>query len=283
MSKALISKKTLNELQEYMVDAYVLRTIEQEFDAADIECDERFQPMVSGERRTLIQKYYHTLDLTDRNDVRKILTLAASVLQSLQERIETYPFVHPQYNEKAFTTLTKFLRKDGFIYSDGTISTAANAPGLEMLSATAEEIDAAYLKRQIDTMQSSVETHPGLAIGTAKELVETVCKTILDDRRIALSGKEDVLHLVKATCKELKLTREDIPDSAKATETIKRILSNLATLAQGVAELRNPYGTGHGRHAKTRGLQPRHARLAVGAAATLATFLYETHIEKDVG
>lgn len=54
---------------------------------------------------------------------------------------------------------------------------------------------------------------------------------------------------------------------------------NLATLVQGSAELRNAYGTGHGRsraHAKRR-LTPRHARLAVGSAATLGVFLYETH------
>jgi hypothetical protein len=57
------------------------------------------------------------------------------------------------------------------------------------------------------------------------------------------------------------------------------MLMNLATIVQGSAELRNAYGTGHGK-SKTqarRRLRPRHARLAVGSAATLGTFLYETH------
>jgi hypothetical protein len=57
------------------------------------------------------------------------------------------------------------------------------------------------------------------------------------------------------------------------------MLMNLATLVQGSAELRNAYGTGHGK-SKTQarhGLTSRHARLAVGASATLAVFLYETH------
>lgn len=36
--------------------------------------------------------------------------------------------------------------------------------------------------------------------------------------------------------------------------------------SQGVAELRNHYGTGHGKAAGTKGLQPRHAKLAVGGA-----------------
>ena len=39
-----------------------------------------------------------------------------------------------------------------------------------------------------------------------------------------------------------------------------------------VAELPNHYGTGHGRPIDQGGLGPRHARLALGAASTLAAF-----------
>jgi hypothetical protein len=60
---------------------------------------------------------------------------------------------------------------------------------------------------------------------------------------------------------------------------IKRLLSSLATIANGLAELRGLYGTGHGKHGKASGLSRRHAKLAVSAAATLATFLFETHNE----
>ncbi|TAE73026.1 MAG: hypothetical protein EAZ84_13545 [Verrucomicrobia bacterium] len=56
-----------------------------------------------------------------------------------------------------------------------------------------------------------------------------------------------------------------------------RILSNLSTVGHGLAELRRLYGTGHGQHGSTSGLTPRHAKLAAGAAATLAIFLFETH------
>ncbi|MEJ1965239.1 MAG: abortive infection family protein [Gammaproteobacteria bacterium] len=85
---------------------------------------------------------------------------------------------------------------------------------------------------------------------------------------------------MKLTSKELELTPDDIPNRAKAAETIKRLLSNLATITQGVTELRNQYGTGHGKTAGAKGLKPRHAKLAVGAASTLAVFLAETHAER---
>lgn len=75
----------------------------------------------------------------------------------------------------------------------------------------------------------------------------------------------------------LELLPDDVPSAAKGAEAIRRILSNLGTVAQGLAELRNLYGTGHGKTGSARGLSARHARLAVGCAATLATLLLETH------
>lgn len=141
--------------------------------------------------------------------------------------------------------------------------------------------DTSYVLQQITRMEAAVENDPGLAIGTAKELVETVCKTILKERNIKLTGNEELPKLVKATAKELKLTPSDIADDAKASDSIKRLLSNLATITNGVAELRNSYGTGHGKEAKSRGLTSRHAKLAVGSASTLAIFLVETHNEQS--
>ena len=141
--------------------------------------------------------------------------------------------------------------------------------------------DTSYVLRQITRMEAAVENDPSLAIGTAKELVETVCKTILKERSIKLTGNKNLPKLVKATAKELKLTPSDIADDAKASDSIKRLLSNLATITNGVAELRNSYGTGHGKEAKSRGLTSRHAKLAVGSASTLAIFLVETHNEQS--
>jgi hypothetical protein len=129
-------------------------------------------------------------------------------------------------------------------------------------------------------METSVNLDPELAIGTAKELVETCCKSILNERNASFEKSDDLPTLVKKTVRELELTPHDIPESAKASDTIKRLLSNLATITQGVAELRNHYGTGHGRLGTNKGLQPRHAKLAVGAASTLAVFLAETHQSK---
>jgi len=150
-------------------------------------------------------------------------------------------------------------------------------PSLDDLKQKADTLNANHLAEQIRRMKDSVETDPALAIGTAKELIETCCKTILAERGKTLTGSPDIPTLTKETLKELKLVPEGIPNAARGADVIKRILSNLSTVGHGLAELRGLYGTGHGQHGTTAGLAPRHAKLAVGAAATLAMFLFETH------
>lgn len=134
-----------------------------------------------------------------------------------------------------------------------------------------------YLCRQINRIEASISNDPDLAIGTSKELVETCCKTILQEQGISVDRNWDLSKIVKETYKQLKITPEDITETVKAADIIKRLLSNLATITQGIAELRNLYGTGHGKTASSKGLNSRHAKLAAGAATTLAIFLFETY------
>jgi hypothetical protein len=152
----------------------------------------------------------------------------------------------------------------------------SGSPDLVALKKTAVVFDAKHLAEQIHRIEQSIDADPSLAIGTAKELIETCCKTILAARGKTIAGLADVPTLTKETFKELRLIPEGVPDSARGSKVIKRLLSNLATIANGLAELRDLYGTGHGKHGKALGLSPRHAKLAVGAAVTLASFLFET-------
>ncbi|MCC7420978.1 MAG: abortive infection family protein [Planctomycetaceae bacterium] len=144
----------------------------------------------------------------------------------------------------------------------------------------ANVINGDYMHRQITRLEAAIDSDPDLAIGTAKEFVETVCKTILDERKVAFDTTADFPKLVRAALKELKLVPDELPESAKASDSVRLILNNLASVSNGMAELRNRMGTGHGRHATTKVAHPRHARLAVGAAVTLAVFLFETHQER---
>ena len=204
-----------------------------------------------------------------------------------------HPVVRPDPTEaqKIRQLYNQFLRNDGYQLVEKTwISQKpvfvaryvglSPTPGVAAAKETLATVDAGYVAQQITRMEAAVANDPPLAIGTAKELIETVCKTILDERAVAYSRNPEIPELVKLTAKTLKLTPDDIPDAPRAADTIKRLLSNIGAIPQGVAELRNHYGTGHGKKAGTKGLSTRHARLAVGAASTLAVFLIDTHNEQ---
>ena len=200
-----------------------------------------------------------------------------------------HPVVRPDAEavQRLLQMFNELLRTDGFQIVERTKISGrpvfaarqitAAVPPVSRLKKIFEKADTSYVAQQITRMEAAVEADPALAIGTAKELVETCCKTILTEREVSFTKSTDLPDLVKLTAKTLALTPADIPEKAAAAESIRRLLSNLSTITMGIAELRNFYGTGHGKHAKTKGLLPRHARLAVGAASTLAMFLIETH------
>lgn len=143
-------------------------------------------------------------------------------------------------------------------------------------------LDAEYVTQQIDLMEVSIENTPHISIGIAKELIETCCKSILEERKQTYDKNWDLPRLLKETTKLLKLTPDDIPNKMKASSSIKQILGSLSSVVQGISEIRNEYGSGHGKNGKFKGLQPRHAKLAVGAASTLAIYLLETHKIKNI-
>jgi hypothetical protein len=260
-------------LQEYFVGT-TLRIIEQAFDDADVARDEDFVPTDSGARRSLVQQYYATLDFSKWDDVRKFLQVYADALTSLEHQSQGY---NAEYAQRTYATMVAFIRKDGFEYRDSRLVPVGGLSATTKLKEEAIKVDAPYLLQQIERIESQTDSDPRLAIGTSKELVETVCKMILADRGIVVDRKWELMELVKRAREELKLVADDVPDSAKGAETIRKLLGNLAAITQTLAELRNAYGTGHGHDGRSKGLAPRHARLAAGAACVLAKFLFDTH------
>jgi len=141
----------------------------------------------------------------------------------------------------------------------------------------ADALDAGWMAKEIERLENSVDSDPALAIGTAKDLVESCCKTILSKRGVPIGKSDNLGQLTKKLTRELQLVPEGITDETKGADSIRLILQNLTQLANNLAQLRGLYGSGHGRDGQHRGLQPRHARLAVASAVAFIDFIAETH------
>lgn len=144
----------------------------------------------------------------------------------------------------------------------------------------ADALNAGWMAKEIQRLEHAIDGDPDLAIGTAKELVETCCKTILGKLGVEFGRSADISDLTKLVVRALKLVPENITDEIRGSENIKHILRNLTAIPNHLAQLRGLYGTGHGRDGSHKGLQPRHARLAVAAAVAFVDFIAETYRDR---
>jgi hypothetical protein len=252
--------------REWLV-GWTLRTISNLFDSHDVERISLAENQLpSGERRSLVECYYASVDWSNPQDVRRILNVYEDILIEI-----------PATEEEEKQKLIRYLEKDGYVYNGGRIvSPTLDAALIENIPSISLDIEHLYL--YVNRINASIETDPSLAIGSTKELIEATLKTILRGCELEFDDKRDDLpKLLKKVQKSLELAPDEVDDSRKGAEIIKRILSNLGTVAIGVAELRNLYGSGHGKGQKLQGLTPRHARLVVGSGTTLCVFLLETY------
>ena len=134
-----------------------------------------------------------------------------------------------------------------------------------------------YVIQQITRMEAALPDDPDLAIGTAKEFIETICRTVLQERGLGTSDNDDVPGLVRLTVKSLPVVPRGIEHPTRWEKVVGRLVNNLSSLGRSLAELRNAFGTGHGQPAGHVGLDTHHAQLAVRMATALGVFLYEVH------
>jgi hypothetical protein len=114
-------------------------------------------------------------------------------------------------------------------------------------------------------------TDPDGAITSARTLLETVCKRILDEANETYSDKDDLPALYRAVALKLQ-----IAPSQHTKEAFRRILGGAASVVEGLGSLRNKIGDAHGQGGKPVRPTARHAQLAVNLAGAMATFLVET-------
>ncbi len=150
---------------------------------------------------------------------------------------------------------------------------------LNQLRDDKEYLNSENVQRQIVRMMTSIESDPELSIGTAKEFLETSLKTILAKLRIEYQANSDLTKLAKQVFDEIRkdeLTGNDV----KLQVIRKKLEGSLMNLVQGVAELRNSYGTGHGKESGKSIIDSKYAALAVNSSVTLVFFLRQFYYQK---
>lgn len=260
---ATLSPATRFAFREHLAHQGFLNQISSLFNGAGLKpANVPDDQLPSGQRGALVERYYAGIDWTAPDDVRRVLCVYEAILLPLDRSSE------------AFQSLMKSLEVDGYAYEAEHL-VSKQPIDLTALTSLSSPLDRGAIREHLRRIEQSVEKDPAQAIGSAKELVETVAKLILQANRCDPEKYDSVQQLVREALKALDLSIDSVPRAGPWNEAARQILAGLSQIAGGLAELRNRFGTGHGR-LDAPNVEPRHARLAVGAAATLVTFMLES-------
>jgi len=137
---------------------------------------------------------------------------------------------------------------------------------------------AIHIEHQVRTIEQAVSETPALAFDLAKALVETICRTILEDRGKPYDASWELNKLFNETTQCLRLVPESHSGDPEARRSILRTLAGLNGVVQGLCELRNKGGiASHGHDAFDPSMEPVQALLAARAADALVHYLYSAH------
>ncbi len=137
-----------------------------------------------------------------------------------------------------------------------------------------------HIEEQVKGIERAVIENPGLAFDLARTLVESVCKTILSERKVSFDSDENLPKLFKKVVTHLPFLPVSASSEAEARRSLMRTLNGLHTALQGVCELRNAYGfASHGSEGGRPAMESVQALLAARAADAIVGFLHRAHLQ----
>jgi len=171
----------------------------------------------------------------------------------------------------SYESRRQFLR-DEFEALFSALEQVEVAPLDDLVSKEVDNLGAASLERAWAKALQRRITDPEGAITTARTMLESTCKTLLDDLGVAYKERDDLPALYRRLSASLGLA-----PSAHTEDQFKAILGACHTVVQELGSLRNRVSDSHGPGRKSYRPAARHAALAVNLAGSMALFLIQTH------
>jgi Abortive infection C-terminus len=126
------------------------------------------------------------------------------------------------------------------------------------------------LDEQLDRLRRASDD-PGQLLGSAKDLLETVAKFVIEEFGVAAPKNANFDHLWYLARERLYLLPEQVNPSLAGANNIRAILQSSWKIAEQVNKLRGFQGTGHGRTLPT-GVSADIALMIVREACSVAEF-----------
>ena len=145
------------------------------------------------------------------------------------------------------------------------------APGDERVEAVLAVLSSASVHSAWESALERRASDPDGAITSARTLLETVCKHILDDLGLEYDPSADLPGLYRQTAEALNLA-----PSQHTEPIVRRVLGGCTSVVEGIGAMRNKLGDAHGKGQADSVPEARHAELAVNLAGAAATLLVQS-------
>lgn len=175
-------------------------------------------------------------------------------------------------HERVKTVLARY----GLSYQEGgRIIGGGTAAPSRSLREILQDRDLRSVEEELDRTLAAIESDPPAAVTAACSLLESLFKIYIEEHQLGLPKKKTIKPLWTVVSRHLGFDAAKIADN-----DLKRVLSGMSSIVDGIGALRTHTSSAHGRGKKRYRLKPRHARLAINSAHTLATFVIESWDEK---
>ena len=139
-----------------------------------------------------------------------------------------------------------------------------------------QERDTASIDHEFSRALTNVESSPREAVSAASNILESICKVYIAEEGLEMPAKQDLKPVWTVVRKHLGFDPGVVED-----QDLQQVLSGMISVVEGIGALRTHASSAHGAGKKSYKLEPRHARLAVHGAHTIALFILESWRRKN--
>jgi len=181
-----------------------------------------------------------------------------------------------EYVAKRVGRVKEALEKAGLRYiPGGRFARGASLPALS-LPEMIRKRDLTAVDNEFHRSLENLERSPREAVSAACNILESVCKCLIEDKDLTMPSKKDLQSVWKVVRTELGFDPGVLED-----QDLQKILSGIISTVDGIGSLRTHASSAHGAGRKRYRLEPRHARLAASAAHTVAMFILESWDKRE--
>lgn len=169
------------------------------------------------------------------------------------------------------------LERAGLTYSRGGIITKGEGLATKTLSDLIKNRNIYAIDFEFDRAIKNIESSPREAVSAACNILESVFKVYIEEHAyLSMPAKQDIQSVWKIVKADLGLDASVLEE-----RDLQEIVSGIMATVNGIGALRTHASSAHGAGKKVYNLKPRHAKLAIHAAHTIAAFVLETWDERS--